>query len=257
MLPYDETKPMQKILLVTGGSRGIGAAVAQLGAAQGYAVCISYLANEAAAQGVIASIVSSGGRAIAVQADVSIESDVVRLFGAVDAKLGRLTALVNNAGILKTQARVDSMTADRIQRVFATNVVGSFICAREAVRRMSTLRGGAGGSIVNLSSRASRLGSAGEYVDYAASKAAIDTLTLGLSKEVAAEGIRVNAVAPGLITTEIHASGGEPGRVERLKGAVPMGRGGTPQEVAQAVLWLLSDEASYTTGATIDVGGGR
>ncbi|MBI2276590.1 MAG: SDR family oxidoreductase [Dechloromonas sp.] len=248
---------MNKIILITGGARGIGAAVAQLAAAQGYAVCISYLKNRVAAEAVVASITRNGGVALAVQADVAVEADVVRLFEQVDASLGRVTALVNNAGMLEKQARVDEMDAARISRVLATNVVGSFICAREAVRRMSTRHGGSGGAIVNLSSRAARLGSPGEYVDYAASKAAIDTLTIGLAKEVAAEGIRVNAVAPGIIDTDIHASGGEPQRVERLKDAIPMKRGGAPEEVAKAVLWLLSAEASYTTGATIDVAGGR
>lgn len=248
---------MNKIILITGGARGIGAAIAQLAAAQGYAVCISYLKNRAAAEAVVAAITRNGGTAIAVQADVAVEADVVRLFEQVDASLGRVTALVNNAGILEKQARIDEMDAARISRVLATNVVGSFICAREAVRRMSTRHGGSGGAIVNLSSRAARLGSPGEYVDYAASKAAIDTLTIGLAKEVAAEGIRVNAVAPGIIYTDIHASGGEPQRVERLKDSIPMKRGGSPEEVAKAVLWLLSDEASYTTGATIDVAGGR
>lgn len=248
---------MTKIILITGGSRGIGAAIARLAAAQGYAVCISYLRNRVAAEAVVAPIVRNGGVAMAVQADVAVEADVVRLFGEVDASLGRLTALVNNAGMLERQARVDEMDAARISRVLATNVVGSFTCAREAVRRMSTRHGGSGGAIVNLSSRAARLGSPGEYVDYAASKAAIDTLTIGLAKEVAAEGIRVNAVAPGIIYTDIHASGGEPQRVDRLKDSIPMKRGGSPEEVAKAVLWLLSDEASYTTGATIDVAGGR
>jgi NAD(P)-dependent dehydrogenase (short-subunit alcohol dehydrogenase family) len=248
---------MKKIILVTGGSRGIGAAVARLAAAEGYAVCISYLSNQAAAEAVVAAINGKGGLALAVQTDVALESDVVRLFECVDRALGPVTALVNNAGILEPQARVEEMDAARITRVFATNVVGSFVCAREAVRRMSTRHGGAGGAIVNLSSRASRLGAPGEYVDYAASKAAIDTLTIGLAKEVAAEGIRVNAVAPGVIYTDIHASGGEPGRVERLKDAIPMKRGGYPEEVAKAVLWLLSEDASFTTGASIDVAGGR
>ncbi|MCM2308552.1 MAG: SDR family oxidoreductase [Sulfuritalea sp.] len=248
---------MQQVMIVTGGSRGIGAAIARLGAAAGYAVCISYLSNREAAAAVVDSITVQGSRAMAVQADVAREQDVVRLFGEVDAAFGPLTALVNNAGILELQARVEDMDAARISRVFATNVTGSFICAREAVRRMSTRHGGSGGAIVNLSSRAARLGAPGEYVDYAASKAAIDTLTIGLAKEVAAEGIRVNAVSPGVIHTEIHASGGEPGRVERVKDAVPMKRGGYPEEVARAVLWLLSDDASYTTGATIDVSGGR
>lgn len=248
---------MNKIILITGGARGIGAAIARLAAAQGYAVCISYLKNRAAAEAVVASITGNGGVALAVQADVAVEADVVRLFAQVDASLGRVTALVNNAGMLERQARVDEMDAARISRVLATNVLGSFICAREAVRRMSTRHGGSGGAIVNLSSRAARLGSPGEYVDYAASKAAIDTLTIGLAKEVAAEGIRVNAVAPGIIYTDIHAGGGEPQRVDRLKDSIPMKRGGSPEEVAKAVLWLLSEDASYTTGATIDVAGGR
>ena len=199
----------------------------------------------------------AGAKAIAVQADVSVESDVVRLFETVDRELGPLAALVNNAGILQRQMRVDAMTAERITEVFAVNVLGAFLCCREAIRRMSTVHGGAGGSIVNVSSMASRLGSPHEYVDYAASKGAIDTLTVGLSKEVAAEGIRVNAVRPGLIHTEMHASGGEPGRVERLAGTVPLRRGGQPDEVAHAVLWLLSDEASFTTGTFIDVSGGK
>ncbi|MDP3512677.1 MAG: SDR family oxidoreductase [Sulfuritalea sp.] len=248
---------MQQVMIVTGGSRGIGAAIARLGAAAGYAVCISYLNSHAAAAELVAALTAQGARAMAVQADVAREPDVLRLFGEVDAAFGPLTALVNNAGILERQARVEDMDAARISRVFATNVTGSFICAREAVRRMSTRHGGRGGAIVNISSRASRLGAPGEYVDYAASKAAIDTLTIGLAKEVAAEGIRVNAVSPGVIYTDIHASGGEPGRVERVKDAIPMKRGGHPEEVARAVLWLLSDDASYTTGATIDVSGGR
>jgi NAD(P)-dependent dehydrogenase (short-subunit alcohol dehydrogenase family) len=238
------------VLIVTGGGRGIGAAIARLAAEDGYAVCLSYLSNQAAADEVVASIAAKGGVALAVQADVAVEQDVVRLFGQVDASLGRVTALVNNAGILERQGRVEDMDAARIGRIFATNVIGSFICAREAIRRMSTRHGGSGGAIVNLSSRASRLGAPGEYVDYAASKGAIDTFTVGLAKEVAAEGIRVNAVSPGVIYTDIHASGGEPGRVVRVKDTIPMRRGGTPEEVARAVLWLLSDAASYTTGAS-------
>jgi NAD(P)-dependent dehydrogenase (short-subunit alcohol dehydrogenase family) len=243
--------------MVTGGSRGIGAATARLAAARGYAVCVNYRSNAAAANDVVDSIASAGGRAIAVQADVAIEADVVRLFDACDAQLGRLTGLVNNAGILETQMRVEAMDAARLQRVLATNVTGAFICAREAVRRMSTKHGGNGGAIVNLSSRAAVLGSPNEYVDYAASKAAVDTLTIGLAQEVAQEGIRVNAIRAGVIMTEIHASGGEPGRVDRVKASVPMRRGGTAEEVANAVLWLLSDEASYTTGTFLDVSGGR
>ena len=246
---------MPNVLLVTGGSRGIGAATAQLAGANGYAVCVNYRRNVEAAQAVVHAIESGGGRAIAVQADVSIESDVIRLFEAADT-LGTLSALVNNAGILETQTRVDAMDADRLRRVLATNVVGSFLCAREAVRRMSTRLGGAGGAIVNVSSLAARLGSPGEYVDYAASKGAIDTLTIGLAREVATEGIRVNAVRPGFVYTDIHASGGEPNRVDRVKAFVPMKRGGQAQEVARAILWLLSDAASFTTGAFIDVTGG-
>ena len=248
---------MKPILLVTGGSRGIGAATARLAAARGYAVCLSYRSNAAAAAAVVADIERAGGDALAVAADVASEADVLRLFETVDARLGRLTALVNNAGILERQTTLLDTDAARWQRVLATNVIGSFLCAREAVRRMSTGLGGAGGAIVNVSSMAAKLGSPGEYVDYAASKGAIDSLTIGLAKEVAAEGIRVNAVRPGVIYTEIHASGGEPGRVDRVKAAVPMQRGGTAEEVARAILWLLSDEASYSTGAFIDVSGGR
>jgi NAD(P)-dependent dehydrogenase (short-subunit alcohol dehydrogenase family) len=244
-------------MIITGGSRGIGAATARLAATRGYEVCITYLRNEAAAAAVVRDISDAGGEAIAVAADVSVEADIIRLFEHVDVKLGPVTALVNNAGILEHQARVDEMDSARLSRIFATNVFGSFICAREAVRRMSTRHGGSGGSIVNVSSSASRIGSPGEYVDYAAAKGAIDTFTLGLAKEVATEGIRVNAVRPGIIYTEIHASGGEPNRVERVKGSIPMQRGGQPEEVAQAILWLLSNEASYTTGSLLDVAGGR
>jgi NAD(P)-dependent dehydrogenase (short-subunit alcohol dehydrogenase family) len=246
-----------KVMLITGGSRGIGAATASLAAAQGYAVCINYLHNRAAADAVVNAINAGGGEAIAVQADVASEADVVRLFETVDRGLGRVTALVNNAGILERQMRVEDMDAARLNRVLATNVTGSFLCAREAIRRMSTKHGGAGGAIVNVSSAAARLGASNEYVDYAASKGAIDSMTIGLSKEVASEGIRVNAVRPGVIHTDIHASGGEPGRVDRLKVLVPMQRGGDPVEVAHAILWLLSDHSSYTTGAFIEVTGGR
>jgi NAD(P)-dependent dehydrogenase (short-subunit alcohol dehydrogenase family) len=248
---------MDQVLIVTGGSRGIGAATARLAAGRGFAVCVNYVRNADAAEGVVRDVEAAGGRAVAVRADVAVESDVVRMFETVDRSLGRVTALVNNAGTLETQMRVDMMDAARLTRVLATNVTGSFLCAREAVRRMSTKRGGAGGAIVNVSSGASRLGSPGEYVDYAASKGAIDTLTIGLSREVADEGIRVNAVRPGFIYTEIHASGGEPARVDRVKAFVPMQRGGTAEEVARAILWLLSDEASYTTGGFIDVTGGK
>jgi NAD(P)-dependent dehydrogenase (short-subunit alcohol dehydrogenase family) len=243
--------------MVTGASRGIGAATAVLAARQGYAVCVNYMRNREAAGEVISRIRKEGGRAIPIQADIAVESDVERLFKECDVELGPLTALVNNAGILERHMRLDEMDAARLERVMTTNIVGSFLCAREAVRRMSTKRGGAGGSIVNVSSAAARIGSPDEYIDYAASKGAIDTLTLGLSKEVATEGIRVNAVRPGPIHTDIHASGGEPERIERIKGAVPMKRGGQAEEVAQAILWLLSDEASYCTGAILDVAGGR
>jgi NAD(P)-dependent dehydrogenase (short-subunit alcohol dehydrogenase family) len=248
---------MDKTILITGASRGIGAACALLAARRGYTVCVNYRDNDAAANAVVQTIEAAGGHAFAVAADVADEGDVARLFAAIDARCGRLDALVNNAGILARQARVEHMDAARINRILATNVTGSFLCAREAVRRMSTKHGGNGGAIVNLSSRAAVLGSANEYVDYAASKAAVDALTIGLAKEVAQEGIRVNGVRPGLIDTEMHASGGEPGRIERLKTSVPMGRGGEAIEVARAVLWLASDEASYTTGSFIDVSGGR
>ena len=248
---------MDKVVIVTGGGRGIGAATAILAAQRGYAVCVNYRADYQSAERVVNTITAFGGQAMAVAADVSVERDVVRLFETCDTSLGSPSALVNNAGILETQMRVESMNAERIRRVFATNVVGSFLCARQAVMRMSTRHGGAGGAIVNLSSGAAKLGSPGEYVDYAASKGAIDTFTIGLAREVAEEGIRVNAVRAGFIYTEIHASGGEPNRVERVKSMVPMQRGGTADEVAAAVLWLLSDEASYTTGAFIDVTGGK
>lgn len=248
---------MQSVMIVTGGSRGIGAAVARLGARAGYAVCVNYRRDRASAESVVADIEAAGGRAIALAADIAVEDEIVGLFRQVDEALGRVTALVNNAGVLERHAHVEDMDAARLRRVFAANVTGSFLCAREAVRRMSTRHGGPGGSIVNVSSRAARLGSPGEYVDYAASKAAVDTLTVGLAREVADAGIRVNAVSPGVIYTDIHASGGEPGRVDRVKDAVPMKRGGQPEEVARAILWLLSDEASYVTGANLDVSGGR
>lgn len=248
---------MQQVMIVTGASRGIGAATALLAAQRGYAVCVNYLRNSDAAAAVVQAIEKQGGRAFAVQGDVSLEDDVKGMFAEVDSRLGPVTALVNNAGILETQQWVDQMTADRINRILTTNVTSCFLCCREAIRRMSTAHGGAGGSIVNVSSAASRLGSPGEYVDYAASKGAVDTLTIGLSKEVAAEGIRVNAVRPAFIYTDIHASGGEPGRVDRVAGSVPMQRGGHPEEVAHAILWLLSDEASYATGTFIELAGGK
>jgi len=248
---------MPGVLLVTGASRGIGAETARLAATRGYSVCVNYLRNGDAASAVVSGINAAGGRAVAVQGDVALEADVVRLFEACDRELGPLDALVNNAGILERQMRVETMTAARLQRIFATNVTGSIICAREAIRRMSTRHGGRGGVIVNVSSGAARMGSPGEYMDYAASKGAIDTFTVGLAQEVAEEGIRVNAVRPGFIYTDIHASGGEPDRIERVKVRVPMKRGGTVGEVAHAILWLLSDEASFTSGALLDVAGGK
>jgi len=248
---------MDKVLLITGASRGIGAATARLAAGRGYAVCVNYRRNRGAADAVVQDLHAAGARAVAVAADVAVEADVVRLFETCDAVLGSPAALVNNVGILETQMRVDAMDATRLARIFAANVIGAFMCARQAVRRMSFRYGGAGGAIVNVSSGASRLGSPGEYVDYAASKGALDTLTIGLAREVAEEGIRVNAVRAGFIYTDIHASGGEPNRVDRVKELVPMKRGGRPGEVAAAILWLLSEEASYTTGAFIDVAGGK
>jgi NAD(P)-dependent dehydrogenase (short-subunit alcohol dehydrogenase family) len=245
-----------KVVIVTGGSRGIGAATARLLGANGYTVCVNYRSDSRAADKVARAVEAAGSRSMAVQADVSSESDVMRLFETADT-LGTLAGLVNNAGILETQMRVDEMDGPRLHRIFSTNVVGAFMCAREAVRRMSTRHGGKGGAIVNVSSGAARLGSPGEYVDYAASKGAIDTLTIGLAREVAEEAVRVNAVRPGYIYTEMHASGGEPDRVERVKALVPMRRGGQPEEVAHAILWLLSDKASFTTGSFIDVTGGR
>ncbi|MGC1305669.1 MAG: SDR family oxidoreductase [Phormidesmis sp.] len=247
----------KKVLIVTGSSRGIGAATALLAAKQGYAVCVNYRRNQAAADAIVQSIQEMGGEAIALSADVSLEDEVVQLFEKVDDQLGRVTALVNNAGILEQQTKVENLSAARLHRVFSVNVIGSFLCAREAVKRMSTARGGAGGAIVNVSSGAARLGSPNEYVDYAASKGAIDTMTIGLAKEIANEGIRVNAVRPGFIDTDIHASGGEPGRIERIKETIPMKRGGQPVEVAHAILWLLSSEASYSTGTILDVTGGK
>jgi NAD(P)-dependent dehydrogenase (short-subunit alcohol dehydrogenase family) len=248
---------MNPVIIITGASRGIGAATARLAAIRGYAVCVNYLHSDAAASAIVSDIRARNGTAVAVQADVSREKDVLRLFRTVDESLGPVTALVNNAGTLELQSRVEDLTADRIQRVLMTNVLSAFLCSREAVRRMSTRNGGRGGAIVNVSSVAARLGAPGEYVDYAASKAALDALTIGLAQEVAAEGIRVNGVRPGFIYTDIHARGGEPGRVDRVKTSLPMRRGGQPSEVASAILWLLSDEASYSTGTFIETSGGR
>lgn len=248
---------MPRVLIVTGGARGIGAAIARQAATAGYAVCVNYLHHADAAHALCEDIAAAGGVAIAVQADVTQEVQTERLFDETVRRFGQLDALVNNAGIVAPAARVDEMSATRISKLFATNVIGAFLCAREGVRRMSTRSGGRGGAIVNITSRASELGSPGQYVDYAASKAALETLTVGLAREVALEGIRVNAVSPGLINTDIHASGGQPDRVQRLAASIPMGRGGEADEVARAVLWLLSDEASYVTGASLNVSGGR
>lgn len=245
------------VLLITGGGRGIGAATARLAAARGYAVAINYRRDATAAQAVVERIRADGGQAAAFAADIGEEAEVVRLFAEVDGTLGRLSALVNNAGVLETQMRVEAMDAARVRRILATNVIGPLLCCREAIRRMSVRHGGRGGAIVNVSSVAARTGSPGEYVDYAASKGAVDTLTVGLAQEVAADGIRVNGVRPGFIHTDMHASGGEPDRVDRVKAFVPMKRGGQPGEVAQAILWLLSEQASYCSGTIIDVAGGR
>ena len=248
---------MTKVALITGASRGIGRATALLLARQGYAVGVNYLQNEAAAQQVVAEIASLGGWALALRADIGNESQVVAMFSQLDATLGPIDALVNNAGILFQQSSIEQLTAERINKVLTTNVTGYFLCCREAVKRMAHRHGGQGGAIVNVSSAASRLGAPWEYIDYAASKGAVDTLTTGLALEVAAQGIRVNSVRPGCIYTEMHASGGEPGRVDRVKGNLPMQRGGTPEEVAEAIVWLLSDAASYVTGSFIEAAGGR
>lgn len=250
------TAQMPGVCIITGGSRGIGAACVRQAAKAGYEVCFSYVANENAANETVSAVEQAGGKAVAVQGDVSNEADILRLFEAAD-RIGPIDALINNAGKVDVTARVEDYTHERLERMFAVNVIGSFLCAREAVRRMSTKHGGKGGSIVNISSAASYLASPGQYVDYAASKAAIDTFTKGLALEVADEGIRVNAVRPGLIYTDLHASGGEPGRVERLEHMVPMKRGGTPDEIADAVLWLMSGNASYVTGDCLNVTGGR
>lgn len=247
----------QRVAVVTGASRGIGAATAHLLGKQGYSVCVNYRSNETAANSVVDELESSGVAAIAVQADISNEDEAVRLFQTVDRELGKLTALVNNAAVVAPQAPVEEMDAQRVDRIMRNNVTGAFVCCREAIKRMSTRHGGHGGAIVNVSSVAARTGSPGEYVDYAASKGAIDTLTRGLSLELAADGIRVNSVRPGFIYTELHADGGDPGRVDRLAASIPMRRGGTADEVAQSIVWLLSDAASYVTGTFIDIAGGR
>jgi NAD(P)-dependent dehydrogenase (short-subunit alcohol dehydrogenase family) len=247
----------EKVVLVTGGSRGIGAACALLAAKHGYKVCVNYANNENAALGVVSEIEKIGGHAIAVKGDVANEADILRLFAETKSRLGPLTSLINNAGILDKEGRLDTFSSERIARIIAVNVTGSIICAREAVKAMSTKHGGNGGSIVNISSVAAILGGPGVYVDYAATKGAIDTFTIGLAREVATEGIRVNGVRPGIIDTDIHASGGSPDRVEELKHIIPMQRGGSAMEVAETVLWLMSDAASYVTGTTVDVSGGR
>ncbi len=248
---------MGKVMLISGASRGIGAATARLAARQGYRVVINYQRNREAADALVEAITTTGGEALAVQADVADEAQVRRLFTEVDARLGRLDALVNNAGMLEQQMRLERMSLERWQRVFATNVYGSFLCSREAIARMSTRQGGRGGVIVNVSSIAARLGAPEEYIDYAAAKGAVDSTTIGLAKELAGDGIRVNAVRPGVIDTEIHASGGEPQRVARVAASIPLGRGGQAEEVAEAILWLASEQASYTTGSLLDVSGGR
>ena len=248
---------MNPTLLVTGGSRGIGAATARLAASRGWDVAINYTRDAAAAGAVAAGVRAAGRRALVLQADVGVDAEVVAMFAAIDQAWGPLGGLVNNAGVVDVAARVDAMDAARLQRMFAINVLGTMACAREAVRRMSTAHGGAGGVIVNLSSAAARLGSPGQYVDYAAAKGAVDVFTLGLAREVAGEGIRVNAVRPGIIETDIHASGGQPERVAQIGPQVPMRRAGTADEVAQAIVWLLSADSSYTTGSVLDVAGGR
>ncbi|MNJ18469.1 Glucose 1-dehydrogenase 1 [compost metagenome] len=248
---------MDKVIVITGASRGIGAATARLAARAGYRICINYLRDDEAAQRVLAEVRELGAEAIAVKADVSVEDEIIQLFQRVDAELGAVTALVNNAGTIGQQSRVEEVSEFRLLKLMKTNVVGPMLCAKHALQRMSTRHGGQGGSIVNVSSVAARLGSPNEYVDYAASKGALDTFTLGLAKEVAGEGVRVNAVRPGYIFTDFHALSGDPDRVSKLEPGIPMGRGGRAEEVAEAILWLLSDQASYSTGSFLDLGGGR
>nr|WP_312474976.1 SDR family oxidoreductase [Achromobacter ruhlandii] len=251
------TESQAPVILITGGSRGVGAATARLAAAQGYDVAISYVSNEAAARAVVADVQALGRRALAVRADSADPQQVSHLFAAIDQAFGRLDVLVNNAAIIARQSRVEDLTFERMQRIFAVNAIGPMLCAQQAARRMSQRHNGRGGAIINVSSGAARLGSPNEYVDYAASKGALESFTIGFSKEVAREGIRVNCVRPGHIYTEMHASGGEPGRVDRVKDTVPMGRGGQPEEVARAILWLAGAEASYVTGTFVDVTGGK
>lgn len=251
------TESQAPVILITGGSRGVGAATARLAAAQGYDVAISYVSNEVAARAVVADVQALGRRALAVRADSADPQQVTHLFAAIDQAFGRLDVLVNNAAIIARQSRVEDLTFERMQRIFAVNAIGPMLCAQQAARRMSQRHNGRGGAIINVSSGAARLGSPNEYVDYAASKGALESFTIGFSKEVAREGIRVNCVRPGHIHTEMHASGGEPGRVDRIKDTVPMGRGGQPEEVARAILWLAGAEASYVTGTFVDVTGGK
>jgi NAD(P)-dependent dehydrogenase (short-subunit alcohol dehydrogenase family) len=248
---------VRKVLVITGGSRGIGAAVARIGAKNGYSIALSYKGNAEAAVAVVKSIKEARGEAIAIQADISNREEVRKMFSTIDEQFGPPTALVNNAGVLEQQGRITEVSPERLQRIFSVNIFGAFYCSQEAVKRMSTKSGGEGGSIVNVSSVASRLGAGGEYVDYAASKGALDSFTIGLAQEVAAEGIRVNGVRPGFIYTDIHAAGGEPDRVNRVSASIPLKRGGKPEEVAAAIMWLLSDESAFTTGAFIEVAGGR
>ncbi len=252
-----QTIPDSPVILITGGSRGIGAATARLAAAQGYDVAISFVSNEAAALAVAADVEAAGRRALSIHADSADPEQVARLFDRIDGAFGRIDVLVNNAGIIATQSRLEDLGFERMRRIFAVNAIGPMLCAQQAARRMSQRHGGRGGAIINVSSAAARLGSPNEYVDYAASKGALETFTTGFAREVAREGIRVNCVRPGHIYTEMHASGGEPGRVDRIRDSIPMGRGGQPEEVARAILWLASQEASFVTGTFLDATGGK